>query len=688
MATIQSTIQLIDAFTSPMMNVINSVNTGVSAVEDLQQVMNEGFDTSGIQAMENSLNRTTVSAVDLASRFDNILQGLQELIDQQNRFNQSLQQGANNASGLKNAISNVVGAYVGIAGIKKAFSFVQDAAGAFDTQLNAERQLASVLANTGGISAFDTIAKKASEIQGRGIYGDEIMIAASAEFSTYFKDSAAIETMMDTLANYAMGMSGGGALDSSAMVNYATNLGKVMTGAYDAMTKKGFEFSEAQKAIIEGEATREQIIATLGAEYVDMTADMQAAAAISQVIDESWAGLYDSMSNTPQGKIIQLTNSWGDLQEQIGGRLYPAVENLVDIINDNWDTVETIMFAITDGLTVVIGLLSETATIAFAVVDSFGGWDGIGTAITAVAAALVAYKAAAASAALAQGALNGAMSMNPAGAVALAFGALVVAVGLYTDYVNNAYGLSLSFAGMLGGTLMVILAALGNMVISFVNRSIGEGVALWNFIVDFVNFFANVWDDPIGAVVRLWAGMFDTILSLVENFARTIDGVFKTDLASGLKSFRSELEAAVAEQFGTGVEVISKINADDAYLDYIDYYEAFDAGYYLGEGLLSGSISADYSAYNAINEMLANTDAISESAGAIADSMEISEENLKYLRDIAEQETVNRFTTAEIKIEQTNHNNISGDMDLDGIISGLTDALNEAVEVMAEGVYE
>lgn len=117
------------------------------------------------------------------------------------------------------------------------------------------------------MDAYNQIADKATEIQGKGIYGDEAMIAAGAEFATYFTDTDAITKMMDTLSDYAIGMSGGGALDSTALVDYATGLGKIMTGAYDAMTKKGFEFSDAQKAIINGTATQAQIVQTLGAEY-------------------------------------------------------------------------------------------------------------------------------------------------------------------------------------------------------------------------------------------------------------------------------------------------------------------------------------------------------------------------------------------------------------------------------------
>ena len=78
---------------------------------------------------------------------------------------------------------------------------------------------------------------------------------------------------------------------------------------------------------------------------------------------------------------------------------------------------------------------------------------------------------------------------------------------------------------------------------------------------------------------------------------------------------------------------------------------------------------------------------ISDNTDDISDSLEISEENLKYLRDLAEQDAVNRFTTAEITIEQNNTNNIKSEMDLDGVISGMTDAVNEAISIATEGVH-
>ena len=60
---------------------------------------------------------------------------------------------------------------------------------------------------------------------------------------------------------------------------------------------------------------------------------------------------------------------------------------------------------------------------------------------------------------------------------------------------------------------------------------------------------------------------------------------------------------------------------------------------------------------------------------------------MKYLRDIAEREAINRFTTAEIKIDQTNHNNISKDMDVDGIMDLWAEWFAEKLDISCEGVH-
>ena len=76
-----------------------------------------------------------------------------------------------------------------------------------------------------------------------------------------------------------------------------------------------------------------------------------------------------------------------------------------------------------------------------------------------------------------------------------------------------------------------------------------------------------------------------------------------------------------------------------------------------------------------------------ENTGSISNSISATQEDLKYLREMAERETINRFTTAEIRIDMTNHNQIAGGQDVDGIVELLNEKLEEAMNTAAEGVY-
>ena len=97
----------------------------------------------------------------------------------------------------------------------------------------------------------------------------------------------------------------------------------------------------------------------------------------------------------------------------------------------------------------------------------------------------------------------------------------------------------------------------------------------------------------------------------------------------------------------------------------------------------------------AVDEIAANTaggggspaGSTAGNTGKMADAMDVMEDILEYMVDIAERETVNRFTTAEIHIDQTNNNSIASGMDLDGIMEQWNDDFTEILQVAAEGVH-
>ena len=582
------------------------------------------------------------------------------------------------------------------------------------------------------VSAFDAIAAKASEIQGRGIYGDEAMLAGAAELATYFSDTEAIISMMDTLANYSMGMSGGGAVDSKAMVDYATGIGKLMTGSYGAMTKKGFEFTDAQKAIIEGTATQAQIVEALGAEYLDMSSDMQAAAAINSVIAEAWDGLYDNMSNTPEGKIIQFNNSLGDLRETLGNRLYPAALKFFDVFTSKFPQIETVLTWFTDGLSALITILTWIATLGLDVATVFAeNWSWLGPIVLGVAGALGVYYGAqlaanavgliskgvhiaTAAAQMIQAAATGTLTATTAGAIAAQNGlnaalyacpimwivilviALIAAFYAAVAAVNKFAGTSVSATGVICGAFMAALAFIGNIFVALWNIAVDVFVLIYNLVASVANFIGNVFTDPVGAVARLFFDLADTVLGVLQTLAGAIDAIFGSDLSGAVQGWRDSLGGWVEDTFGKGEEVMAKMNADDLKLGRFEYGAAYDLGYNFGEGIedtVSGMFkmpTLDEMGFddfgNNLEGIYGNTGDTAANTAATADAIEYTDEDLKYLRDIAEREAINRYTTAQITVEQHNENHISKDTDLDGIMEAWTADFAEKLDISGEGV--
>lgn len=179
-------------------------------------------------------------------------------------------------------------------------------------------------------SGIDAIIKKAEAMQKTTMYTDEAMVGSAAELATYFDDVDAITRMMDVVADYAAGMSGGVELSTNEIVDYTTNLAKMTTGAYDAMTKKGFEVTDAQKKIL------------------DSGTDMEKVAVIEEIIKENWEGMAEAMSNTPTGYLTRMKNAWDQISGTIGDKLTPGFTSLYKMIYSKMPGIEKILVRIAE----------------------------------------------------------------------------------------------------------------------------------------------------------------------------------------------------------------------------------------------------------------------------------------------------------------------------------------------------
>lgn len=706
MASIQTGIELQDNFTSVIYSIIGSVNEAIYAAEDLQSTMNGSITTSpydeiqaDVEQVANNLNEATI---------------------QQENFNQEVDEATEGMGGLESAVQKVVAAIGGMFAIQKVVGFINDCTDAADTQNAAQTQLATTLANMGGTKEdYDALVEKAQEIQKAGMYGDEALIGAAAEFSTYMSDDTAIEMMMDTLTNYAAGMSGGGAVDYDSMVNYATNLGKITTGAYDAMTKKGFEFTDAQKAVIDGTATESQYIEALGEDWQSMSEDMRSAQIISDIINESWSGLYNTMSNTPEGQLISLKNAFGDIQEEVGNELYPILGELYSVIIDNLPLIESVMMGVGDGLGVIITVLSLILQGASAVASFVqANWPMISPIIYGIAGALAVYygwqllsAAANGIMAAAQWVLNAAMGACPVTWLILAIAALIAVVIAVANYIAQMGGTATTAFGVICGGVNVVIQFFKNLFLSVANIALGIGNAIGALASNIMTAFYNA----ICSVQAWWYDLLSTVLTVVSAICEKLNALpFVSFDYSGITQAADDYAAKSAEAAGNKEDYKSISDAFNEGNTTFDTFQdgwvqdAYDSGANWGDGV-SDTISdlfqtpetEDYTKGldsifdNSFDNSLNNTgvsdnlDNIACDTGNISDAMEITSEDLKYLRDIAEQETVNRFTTAEVKIDMSGmQNHVSNGMDLDGFMSDLTDAVNDAVDDITEGVHE
>lgn len=713
MATIKSQMTLNDGMSKVLKKITATLDITLNSFEQVQRASGNAVDVGLIEQGRAAL-------VSANREINQMSEYYRKAAQEEEKLNQGIDQGISAMDGMLQKVTSMAAAYMSLSKVK---SWVTDSMSAADVQIGAQVQLKTVTSNMGTSDYYDQILEKASEIQSLGMYGDEAMIAGAGELATYFKDGKAILSMMDTLTNYAAGMSGGGAIDSTAMVEYATGIGKIMSGSYDAMTKKGFEFSDTQKAIIEGTATEQQIIAELGQEYVNLSNDMQAAAVIGNVIDEGWAGLYETMSNTPQGQVAQFNNALGDVQETVGAGIYPAVLNFMSVFRQNLPQIEGLAMGFVSVLGVVLGILTAIASGAISVGTAVAdNWSWIEPLIWGVVTALIAYNAvqgigwlttmkdiaakgahAVASAAetaailaliVAQDGLNAAMAACPITWIVVGIIALIAIFYAAVGAVNHFAGTSVSATGIIMGAFAVLGAFVLNHTV----------IPLYNGFAMFANFLGNVFNDPVAAVKVLFYDMALDVLGYVSNMAHAIENVVNkipgvtVDITSGLDGFYKGLEAAqqaVKDESGW-VEYVQK-------MDLIDYGNAASAGYNFGQGLENkigglfsydlGSVNDYVGNYNTglgydLSGIADDTGNIADSTGGIADSLDVSTEELEYLRDIAERDAINRFTTAEVKIDMTGMTNkIDGGADLDGVIRELTDGFTEALLTAAEGVH-
>ena len=738
METLASRITLYDSLTGPAMEMVNSLDEMTEGFRTVEATSQSIGDSDPFDGMRQSIDQSTAAADRMNNTFDMIDGYIQQNNNAQQNFNDTVQRGGGLADELGNKL-NKVATILGVSlGAKAGFDFFKDSINLTNQRIQAEQQLVNVLSNQGS-SYEDFIALKheAAAIQDKTMYDAKSMIGGAAEISTYLKDADAVKTMMGTLSNYAAGMSGGAEVSYQQMVEYATQLGKVLNGTYQGIGQKGFELSEVQKAIIESSSLEELIAqgVTLSAEYEQLVQDnfeLAKAMVVDEVINQSWADLGEQMAQTPLGMMSNMTNAFNEIRENLGAQLLPVIMQVVTTIQNNMPKIEQTLMGIVNVIQFIISWIGRIYDAALRVYQFFAeNWSKIAPIITPIAiavatvvTAIILYNAAVGIATIAQNIFNSSIWACPLTWIVIALVAVIAAVYWLVDIFNKASGASVSATGIIFGAFTVLGAFLWNLFLGFLELVLGVINYLINPFIEFANFIANVFENPVSSVIYLFQGMADTILALLQKIASALDFIFGSNMAATIEGWRSGLKAkadALVAEFAPDENYQKVINNLDLSVEGLglqrwSYSDAWDTGYQAGQNVESAIenfdpaaffdslfVSGDLDKYEPGD--FVNTDGLGgegfepsdigdiadkagKTAGNTSRMVDISEENLKYLRDIAERDAINRFTTAEVIIDMGGiTNNVNSEMDLDGIISYIADGAREALVQVAEGVH-
>lgn len=275
--------------------------------------------------------------------------------------------------------------------------------------------------------------------------------------------------------------------------------------------------------------------------------------------------------------------------------------------------------------------------------------------------------------------------------IIVAIAAVLIAVLWLSDSFADACGNIVGGVFWLGATLWNIFTGVINGIVQFLWTRFVEPVIR---IIEYIyNAFNGGFDGLRGAVRNLLSQMLSWLMSFAKVATKIIDAVFGTELTAGINNLQARLDRE-----GTTENYVSFNKEAPDFLRRTSAVAAFESGYGYGEQF--GNWATDK--VGGIRDKLSNTlnlgglptdsiapdlDSIKGDTAKIADSVELTEEDLAYLKDIAHKEWKKEFTTANIQVDMTNNNNVNKDFDLNSLAIGLRNLVEEEMFAVANGVY-
>lgn len=728
---IDQTAATVDVLPDEVTNRMSRVNALIEQIQaNLAFSVENPFGLGGneieqqLSAIERSLNQAVTQQNMLNNAVGNTERYIRDNVDEQGRFNQEISAGTQQANELTNTIKRAVAAYVSIQSVGKAlnisdelvqttsrlnmmndgvqttaelvnmvYAAAQDARGSFS-------QMADVVARFGN-NAKDAFSSSEEVVAFADLIQKQMTIAGAST-----QEAANAELQLSQALG--SGVLRGDELNS--IFEQAPNLIQNIADYLDVPIGKIREMAA------DGELSADVVKAAIFSAADDINSKFNE-------MPMTWGQIWQSMQNTALIAFQPVLQRLNDLanSEAFQTFIQGAIEAMATLANvvlnifelvgtvggfiaDNWSVISPIIYGVIAALAVYAAYLGivkgiEIASAAATAIHSVAMSAKIG-----VMAALTGQTMAATAA---QMGYNGALYACPVVWIIVLIIALIAVIMAVCNAIAKMTGIANSGFGVITGGVNVVIQFFKNLGLTVANIALGIGNAIAALASNMMTAFHNA----ICSIQSWFYNLLSTALSVIEGICAALNKLpFVEFDYSGISSAADDYAAKASEAAGNKEDYQSISDAFNEGFTTFDAFQdgwasdAFNAGAAWGDGVADKvsnfSLSdvfgqtdipnvSDYT--SGFNDAIANSGVgdsignIDDNTGKIKDSLDITEEDLKYLRDIAEQEAINRFTTAEVTINQTNNNNVSSDTDLDGFITALDDAMGEAIESMTEG---
>lgn len=635
MALIKSQLVLTDGMTGPLKSINKAMNIVLNSFEAMQDASGRAIDTASIQEAREELARASAA--------------LDQLEDHTNKSTDTF-------SRLAKAIGLVMIARKALDTIKTGIDYASDLAevqnvvdvtfGSATEAINSWSKECLAAYGINEVSAKRYAGTLGAMLKSSGLAGDAIvdmskdMVGLAGDMASFY--NLDLETAFEKIRS---GISG----ETEPLKQLGINMSVANLEAYalsQGITTAYNEMSQAEQVMLRYNY------------LMSTTADAQG----------DFARTQDSYANQTR----LLSESWLEFTGIMAEQLLPVLTTIVSWLNN------------------IVAFLTENADMVSAVLV------GLATTVGILAVAWVVHAAAQWLAVAANQALIVSLLSNPILWIAIIIGVLVAAMYRWIQSiggVKNAW--EICKLALIVGWNAVKLAFFTGVywVIDLVDKLKlcwqKAGVAIANFMGDMKVSVLTILQNMINGaidIINKFIGVLNKIpgvsIDAIEHvtFATTAaaeNEAAKSARATDLAAYESELASAKAGRDAHIDSLKAELNSS---------VDALQAAYAQAKADAAADSSAEQTALDSIG---ADTAGINDSAGSAAASLKETTEDLKYMRDLAEQEAINRFTTAEVKIDMTGMTNrIDSDMDLDGVLNTLTEGFAEALEVAAEGVHE